>query len=101
VTFDRREGAFKTRSDARGLISLVGDGLVAAWTIRALERAGYRIAADHGTAAATCIEIHQAGERTEWRLRLGAHAVTHASLEALVAELKTVTAPGAPSTEGR
>jgi iron complex transport system ATP-binding protein len=101
VTFDRQEGAFKTRSDARGLVSLVGDGLVAAWTVRALERAGYRVAADHAAAAATRIEIHQAGGCPEWRMRLGAHTVTHASLETLVAELKTINAPAAPSREGR
>jgi iron complex transport system ATP-binding protein len=88
VTFDRQEGAFKTRSDARGLVSLVGDGLVAAWTTRALERAGYRVAGDQAGAAATCIEIHQTGERPEWRLRRGAQAATHGSLETLVAALK-------------
>ncbi len=40
ITFDRHQGQFHIHPPARHRVALVGDGLVGAWTSRALERAG-------------------------------------------------------------
>jgi iron complex transport system ATP-binding protein len=40
ITFDRYQGHFHIHPPARRRVALIGDGLVGAWTARALERAG-------------------------------------------------------------
>ena len=43
VTFDREKGSFHTRQEACGRLRLVGEGVAAFWTRRALERIGYAV----------------------------------------------------------
>jgi iron complex transport system ATP-binding protein len=52
VTFDAQTGAFRVANEARGRISLIGDGLPAVWTRRALERAGFAVMTNGGAALA-------------------------------------------------
>ena len=53
VEFDPAIGSFQLAQESEGAVGLVGEGLHALWTARALERAGFRVAED----APTCVEI--------------------------------------------
>jgi iron complex transport system ATP-binding protein len=86
LTFDREEGSFRTQPEPRGAVTLIGEGLEAAWTSRALERVGYRVTPD-GSAVAASIEIRRTGGRPEWRMIHEGQEHTHASLESLAAAL--------------
>lgn len=44
--FDRTSGSFRIHHHYRGCIGLVGEGMLAYWTKRALERVGYRVVID-------------------------------------------------------
>ena len=41
VTFDTYTGAFRSAAQPSGVVDVVGDGLAALWTVRALEREGF------------------------------------------------------------
>ena len=43
VAFDRNHGSFHLASHPRGVVAVDGSGLAATWTIRALEREGFRV----------------------------------------------------------
>ncbi len=62
VRFDPASGAFRVSGAARGRITVIGEGLRAIWTRRALERAGF--ASDGGE---TQVEVKGTG----WRLTRG------------------------------
>ena len=64
VEFDPALGSFHLAREPEGEVGLVGDGLHARWTARALERAGFRVAKD----APTCVELIHAGDATAWQL---------------------------------
>ena len=66
VTFDAQTGAFRVNSETQGRISVIGDGLPALWTRRALERAGFTVANSDGSALVR-IEV----ETGCWRLLRG------------------------------
>ena len=68
VEFDAAIGSFSLAQESVGAVGLVGDGLEAVWTARALERAGFCVAED----APTCVEIVRDDGRPAWRL----HAAT-------------------------
>jgi iron complex transport system ATP-binding protein len=60
VVFDVQTGSFRAQIEAKRKIKLIGEGIQALWTERALERAGFVLAND----AAICVEVLQNG----WRL---------------------------------
>ena len=64
VEFDPVLGSFHLVRDPEGEVGLVGDGLHARWTARALERAGFRVAAD----APTSVELIHDDGATAWQL---------------------------------
>lgn len=63
VTFDAGAGHFELRRPTQRVVALVGDGMRAAWTRRALERVGIGI----DPAAATSIEASETGWRVNGR----------------------------------
>lgn len=65
VEFDPALGSFHLAREPEGEVGLVGAGLHARWTARALERAGFRVAAD----APMCVELIHDGDATAWQLR--------------------------------
>jgi cobalamin transport system ATP-binding protein len=67
VTFDASTGSFRGNVSPAGVIDLIGDGLPAVWTTRALEREGYCVA-HSGNASRVRIEIVQRDSETIWRL---------------------------------
>ena len=64
VEFDPVLGSFHLMREPDGEVGLVGDGLHARWTARALERAGFRVATD----APTCVELIHDDNGTAWQL---------------------------------
>lgn len=63
VTFDADAGHFELRRPTQRAVALVGEGLAAAWTRRALERVGIGI----DPAAATRVEVSTTGWRVDGR----------------------------------
>ena len=64
VEFDPAIGSFHLAHEPEGAVGLVGEGLHALWTARALERAGFCVAED----APTCVEIVRHNSDATWRL---------------------------------
>jgi iron complex transport system ATP-binding protein len=80
VVFDPVTGSFQMHTEQGGRVRLVGEGLRALWTRRALERAGYGIADD----APLRLEI--VGD--EWHLRRGTLTEVYATLYDLIKGLR-------------
>ena len=78
VSFDAATGAFRVNAGTNGSIMVVGEGLPALWTQRALERAGFTIAS--GGDALACVEVHNG----YWTLSYGSRVDAFHSLYALV-----------------
>lgn len=83
VEFDAQLGSFRLHRTPVGTIGLQGEGLLANWTRRALERIGYAIAQD-GPSAAACVVV----EAAAWRLIGAEHCEEFATLEALLQRLR-------------
>ena len=84
VEFDPAIGSFQLTQEPEGEVGLVGEGLHALWTERALERAGFRVAED----APTCVEIIHDNDDATWRLYTATSDRVCATLYELVKCLK-------------
>ncbi len=84
VEFDPAIGSFQLAQEPEGAVGLVGEGLHALWTARALERAGFRVAGD----APTRVEIIHDNDDATWRLYTAAGERACATLYELVKCLK-------------
>jgi iron complex transport system ATP-binding protein len=92
VQFDPQTGSFKMATQAAGQIDLVGEGLSALWTRRALERVGFAV---HDGVNGSAVRIRvlaneEEGEdgRTQWQLIKPQQTVTHRSLADLVDDVQ-------------
>jgi len=93
VQFDPQTGSFKMAGQAAGQIDLVGEGLSAVWTRRALERVGFAV---HEGANGSAMRIQVLGEdederengRIQWQLIKPQQTVTHRSLAELVDDVQ-------------
>jgi iron complex transport system ATP-binding protein len=83
VSFDEHTGAFRVNSAAEGQITLVGEGLSALWTRRALERAGFAVSSD-GSLSLAQIEV----EPSHWRLIADGETEEYSSLADLIDALQ-------------
>lgn len=103
VQFDPHTGSFKMAGHAAGQIDLIGEGLSALWTRRALERVGFAVhEGSNGSAVRIRVLPGDEGESIRWRLEKPHQTVIHNSLAELVKDIQpdgqfTVTA-GAPAT---
>jgi iron complex transport system ATP-binding protein len=88
VTFDRATGTFSLGEAHRATLRLQGDGIVAVWTRRALERAGYQVS-DHGAQAAAMVTITGAEDTPCWHVTFNEQTYTVPSIEALLMALNT------------
>lgn len=87
VSFDAYTGAFRSSVDAAGLVDVVGDGLPALWTQRALEREGFCV--NHGDSGSVLrVVVSQAADATRWAVRLNHGEQSCTSLYDVVALLK-------------
>lgn len=84
VTFDPQTGAFKIHRAIKGEIQVIGEGIPALWTIRALEREGYCIAVN-GHPPQFRIEVTNA---QSWMLHSAQSSQQYNSIEALLAAIK-------------
>ena len=73
VAFDPYSGHFKLHNPACGHVDLAGEGLLAVWTGRALEREGFIVNGHGGSQSAVQVEVHDRCGQRIWRIR---HAET-------------------------
>lgn len=92
VQFDSQTGSFKMTGPATGQIDLVGEGLSALWTRRALERLGFAV---HEGVNGSAVQIQVMAEndegedgRIQWQLIKPQQTVTHHSLAELVDDVQ-------------
>lgn len=83
VTFDMTTGAFRIQPHQNGRIDLIGDGVQAFWTARALKRVGFTV--HHGRSDATRYVICEDGG---WRLVHQQTETTYSSLAILTSALQ-------------
>lgn len=86
VKFDPFTGSFQTPRPERGLVDVVGEGVKALWTVRALERSGYLV--NQGLNGAAVRVICDDGQ---WRLNYAAEDATYQTLAGLTAALHEIT----------
>jgi iron complex transport system ATP-binding protein len=73
VAFDPLTGAFKPKAKPGPRVTVMGHGLHAIWTERALERAGYCIHAN----ASVCVEVLDKHGQAHWRVSENSLACEH------------------------
>lgn len=78
--FDRNDGSFRSREEAKGTLVLEGEGIRYFWTQRALERIGYRIRKKSTEEESADVTVNESG----WKHR----GQDHASLESLIQSSK-------------
>ena len=88
VEFDRVTGAFRVRHRTLGSACVVGEGMLAAWTARALERVGYEVL--DSPLADVLVQL----EDGRWRCRTGASVVACESLEDVLQAIARVQPAG-------
>jgi len=86
VRFDEEAGTFTTRSGFHSEVSLAGEGALARWTRRALERRGYRVS-EQSPSSPTHVHVAQVEGAAVWELSSGGCSHRHASIEALLGSL--------------
>ncbi len=92
VQFDPHTGSFKMAGQATGQVDLVGEGLSALWTRRALERVGFAV---HEGANGSAMRIRvladddvEGNGRIQWQLIKPQQTTIHASLAELVDDVQ-------------
>lgn len=83
VQFDMLTGSFKIQRPPQGGIDVVGEGLTAVWTTRALERAGFAV---HQGANGSAMRVTATADH--WQLRHAHHTTEHTSIAALLHQLQ-------------
>jgi iron complex transport system ATP-binding protein len=87
VMFDPYSGSFRTETTPAGMVDLIGDGLPALWTMRALEREGFCVVR-WGTDAPMRVEIIGDNSSPRWRLVGEAFSEEYPSLSALIEAIR-------------
>ncbi len=93
VTFDLRTGTFRVPREIKGYVGLIGNGVHAYWTRRALERTGWQVVRDTHHAQAT-VRIIENGDRIYWLIRWQNEERIYSSLQEVLAHLKTEIGKG-------
>ncbi len=82
VEFDVSSGAFHFNTPDAGVINLVGKGIVALWTTRALQRAGFQVT-QSGNSSQISVEVVSDGQ-IFWRITDSSAVYTYHSLYELI-----------------
>lgn len=92
VQFDPQTGSFKMATQLAGQVDLVGDGLSALWTKRALERVGFAVHEGVNGSTVRVQVLAEDGEagngRIQWQLIKPQQTVTHRSLAELMHDIQ-------------
>lgn len=89
VAFDRHAGAFLITPQIQGQVALSGDGLLAHWTRRALERAGFAVLAQDAHTPLR-VSVYLAHNRPAWQTSVNGTDQAHHSLYDLVCYVRDV-----------
>lgn len=89
VSFDPYSGHFKLHIPARGHVELIGDGLAALWTGRALEREGFVVNGREKNQASVRVEVQDGPARQRWCIR---HAESYREYPELIQAINGVKA---------
>ncbi|AFZ59445.1 ABC transporter ATP-binding protein [Anabaena cylindrica FACHB-243] len=79
VEFDIFSGEFNLHTPYKGEVKLIGEGVAAIWTIRALKRVGFIVIQGDQSTEIT-VEVISASEGVFWRVRNSQAVSTHHSL---------------------
>lgn len=83
--FDKATGNFKIQPSLRGYANVKGNGLLASWTQRALERKGYQVVEEPQSLC-----VHVIPDKNELILKIKAQSYTCHTIEALLDKIKTL-----------
>ncbi len=86
VIFDPATGSFAIEDGGDVVVALHGEGIAAAWTVRALERAGCRV--QHGGSAALRVEVAGENGDRRWRCITPQGISTHHTIYELIGALQ-------------
>lgn len=89
VQFDAYSGSFRTDTQAIGTVDLMGDGLPALWTMRALEREGFCVIRG-GTESQVRITANQTSNGTVWHIHIQQEVFTSTSLYDVIRHLRQI-----------
>ncbi len=88
VRFDPHTGSFRLDQTQVGVIRLVGEGLVALWTKRALERIGYQVVTEQTISSSETTEIFCPAEpNISWQIQTPKGKQNYPNIETLIAKL--------------
>jgi iron complex transport system ATP-binding protein len=91
ITFDRAAGHFKLHEATIGDAILSGDGVIAAWTARALERLGYRV--QRAGTGVVHVDVFEEGGRPVWITRQEGRIGRHGSIGEMVRSMSPGSRP--------
>jgi len=89
VTFDPMSGSFQIERRQKGTVDVIGEGVKALWTVRALERQGFVVNIGRNGAA-----VRVVCENGHWQLVDGEREIAYESLGELTAAMQAVSAEG-------
>ncbi len=89
VAFDRQAGAFLINPQIQGQVALVGDGLLAHWTRRALERAGFAVNTQDAHKP-LCVSVYLDHNRPVWQTSVNGTDQAHYCLYDLVRYVRNI-----------
>ena len=91
IVFDRDAGHFKLHESPIGAAVLSGDGTIASWTARALERLGYRVQREGP--GVLQVDVLDRDGRTVWVARQDGRMSHHHSIGELVSSIRSDSRP--------
>lgn len=91
VKFDASTGEFHLHTPIRGKVSLLGEGMEAIWTKRALQRAGLVVVSDSNSQF--CIAVISTNGRVFWQVMYNSTVSKHNSVHELIRFLNKLAPP--------
>lgn len=91
VKFDASTGEFHLHTPIRGKVSLLGEGIEAIWTKRALQRTGFVVVSDKNSQF--CIQVMSTVGQVFWQVTYNSTMSEHKSVYELIQFLNKATPP--------
>lgn len=93
IAFDAATGAFHLHSAEKVIIHLIGDGIAAFWTRKALVRKGFSLRDDQNAVFTVTVSTDSSGNR--WTIKkIDGEALTFLTLPAFLSAITQLTEPG-------